>query len=63
MYPGGGPPDSGVGSRRLASALSDEDQLWVFGQELLRLGQSVIFEKGLWRKSETRNAAKHYNSV
>ena len=29
-----------------------EGQLWVFGQELLRLGQTVIFEKGPWRKSE-----------
>lgn len=29
-----------------------EDQLWVFGQELIRLGQSVIFEKGLWRRNE-----------
>jgi predicted kinase len=29
-----------------------EDQLWAFGQELLRFGQSIIFEKGLWRRSE-----------
>lgn len=29
-----------------------EDQLWSHGKELLRLGQTVIFEKGLWRKSE-----------
>jgi predicted kinase len=29
-----------------------EDQLWAFGQELIKLGQSVIFEKGLWRRSE-----------
>jgi predicted kinase len=29
-----------------------EDQLWVLGQELIRLGQSVIFEKGLWQRSE-----------
>jgi predicted kinase len=29
-----------------------EDQLWVFGQELIKRGQSVIFEKGLWRRSE-----------
>ena len=29
-----------------------EAQLWAFGQELLRLGQTVIFEKGLWRRSE-----------
>lgn len=29
-----------------------EDQLWVFGQELIRFGQSIIFEKGLWRRSE-----------
>jgi predicted kinase len=29
-----------------------EDQLWAHGKELLKLGQNVIFEKGLWRKSE-----------
>ena len=29
-----------------------EDQLWVFGQELIRFGQSIIFENGLWRRSE-----------
>jgi len=29
-----------------------EDQLWVFAQELICLGQTVIFEKGLWRRSE-----------
>jgi predicted kinase len=29
-----------------------EDQLWVLGQELIKLGQSVIFEKGLWRRNE-----------
>ncbi len=29
-----------------------EDQLWVLGQDLLKLGQTVIFEKGLWRRSE-----------
>lgn len=29
-----------------------EDQLWAFGKELIRFGQSIIFEKGLWRRSE-----------
>jgi predicted kinase len=29
-----------------------EDQLWVFGQELIKFGQTIIFEKGLWRRSE-----------
>lgn len=29
-----------------------EQQLWIHGRELLKLGQIVIFEKGLWRKSE-----------
>jgi predicted kinase len=29
-----------------------EDQLWAFGKDLIRLGQTVIFEKGLWRRSE-----------
>lgn len=29
-----------------------EDQLWAFGRELMRFGQSIIFEKGLWRRSE-----------
>jgi predicted kinase len=29
-----------------------EDQLWAFAQELINLGQNVIFEKGLWRRSE-----------
>jgi predicted kinase len=29
-----------------------EDQLWVFAQDLVMLGQSVIFEKGLWLRSE-----------
>jgi predicted kinase len=29
-----------------------EDQLWVFAQDLIRRGQSVIFEKGLWLRSE-----------
>ena len=29
-----------------------EDQLWAFGQDLIKLGQSVIFEKGLWRRGE-----------
>jgi predicted kinase len=29
-----------------------EDQLWAFGQALIKLGQCVIFEKGLWRRSE-----------
>jgi predicted kinase len=29
-----------------------EDQLWIFAQDLIRHGQSVIFEKGLWLRSE-----------
>jgi predicted kinase len=29
-----------------------EDQLWNFSKDLIRLGQTVIFEKGLWRRSE-----------
>src|ERR1017187_2390889 len=29
-----------------------EDQLWTFGKDLIRLGQAVIFENGLWRRSE-----------
>ena len=29
-----------------------EAQLWVHAQDLIRHGQSVIFEKGLWRRSE-----------
>lgn len=29
-----------------------EDQLWAFGKDLIRLGQIVIFEKGLWLRSE-----------
>lgn len=29
-----------------------EDQLWIFAQDLLRHRQTVIFEKGLWRRSE-----------
>jgi predicted kinase len=29
-----------------------EDQLWKFGKNLIRIGQTVIFEKGLWRRSE-----------
>ena len=29
-----------------------EDQLWSFAKDLIGLDQSVIFEKGLWRRSE-----------
>lgn len=29
-----------------------EDQLWTFAQDLIRQGQNVIFEKGLWLRSE-----------
>jgi predicted kinase len=29
-----------------------EDQLWILAQDLIRNGQNVIFEKGLWRRSE-----------
>jgi predicted kinase len=35
-----------------------EHQLWSFGQELIRIGQSIIFEKGLWRRSE-RGEKRH----
>jgi predicted kinase len=29
-----------------------EAQLWVHAQDLIRHGQSIIFEKGLWLRSE-----------
>jgi predicted kinase len=29
-----------------------EDQLWAFAQDLIRHGLNVIFEKGLWLRSE-----------
>jgi predicted kinase len=29
-----------------------EEQLWTFGKELIRFGQSIVFEKGLWRRVE-----------
>jgi predicted kinase len=35
-----------------------EGQLWAFGQELIKFGQSIIFEKGLWRRSE-RDEKRH----
>jgi predicted kinase len=35
-----------------------EDQLWVLAQDLIRQGQSIIFEKGLWLRSE-RDEKRH----
>ena len=29
-----------------------EARLWQLGKQLLRLGQPVIFERGLWQRSE-----------
>ena len=29
-----------------------EDQLWAHAQDLIRHGQSIIFEKGLWLRCE-----------
>lgn len=40
-----------------------ETQLWGFGQQLVRLGQRVIFEKGLWRRDERAEKRREANEL